>query len=126
MFRFDWPDEMFEYRSSLIEMNYGTTDRLTIRKAEQINVWAMFGIQKVKFHSDDPDVEFYFKIPGSLLEHTLQGGEEATNVDLPQALAAGGDHIGFRKRNPDEQSGKIYGHKGSSSKLLNNMERFLR
>ena len=101
MFRFDWPDVMFEYRSSLIEMNYGSTERLTIRKAEQINVWAMFGIQKVKFHSDDPDVEFYFKIPGDSEYHTLQGGEEATNVNLPQALAAGGDNIGFRKRNPD-------------------------
>lgn len=101
-FDFSYEDDFLEMLPGpLVEMNYGTTNELIVSKVSPVNVWANFGIKKVKFVSDDPDVELTFQIPGTTNQINLSNGQEEIHQDLPKALAAGGEHLGFRKKNPD-------------------------
>jgi len=101
-FDFSYDDEILEMLPGpLVEMSPGLTNELFVSKISPVNVWANFGIKKVKFVSDDPDVELTLQIPGTTNQINLSTGQEEIHPDLPKALAAGGEHLGFRKKNPD-------------------------
>ncbi|MCH1612264.1 MAG: hypothetical protein L7S72_03110, partial [Flavobacteriales bacterium] len=101
-FDFSYEDDILEMLPGpLVEMVPGTTNELFVSKISPVNVWANFGIKKVKFVSDDPDVELTLQIPGTTEQINLSNEQVEIHSDLPKALAAGGEHLGFRKKNPD-------------------------